>query len=181
MKSQILVVIDIQSEYVAEGRPFQIRSIQPSLSNAHRVLKHARDVGWKIVHIRHIQQGSIFSPDGAFSGFIPGFEPQKGEQEIIKGDFSCYSAPEFSAQMAEHRKNDDEIIVIGYGSTMCCLSTIVDGYHRGNRLTFIKDASNAKSSSMHSEESLHEHATDILSIYSRVTTTNELLNAGKIQ
>jgi len=44
MKSQILVVIDIQSEYVSEGLPFQIRSIQPSLHNPHRVCKTARPV-----------------------------------------------------------------------------------------------------------------------------------------
>ena len=174
MKSKVLVVVDIQGEYVAEGRPFHIRSIAPSLENAGRVLDHARRSNWKIIHIRHLQPGAIFSPEGAYSGFIPGFEPRSNEQEIIKGDFSCYSAPAFTEQMLEHRKNEDEIVVIGYGSTMCCLSTIVDGYHRGNRFTFVRDASNAKASSNHSEASLHEHATDILSIYANVVTTAEL-------
>src|SRR6185295_8607364 len=97
----ILVVIDIQKEYVTEGRPYFINGIGPSLEKAKSVMATARAAGWELVHIRHLQKGEIFSPESPYSGFVAGFEPAKGESEIVKGDYSCYSAPEFARLMKD--------------------------------------------------------------------------------
>jgi ureidoacrylate peracid hydrolase len=178
MRQKVLVVVDIQREYVTEGRPFCIRSIGPSLENAGRVLAAARERGWPVYHVRHLQSGAIFNPESEHSGFVEGFEPRAGEREIHKGDFSCYSAPDFSVIMRQHAARGDEIVIIGYGSTMCCLSTIIDGYHRGQQLTFVQDASSAKASARFGEEDLHERAQDVIGTYARVVTTRELLAEG---
>jgi ureidoacrylate peracid hydrolase len=175
MGQKILVVVDIQREYVTPGRPFHIQSIGPSLENARRVLAAARKRGWPIYHVRHLQSGSIFSRDNEHSQLVPGFEPQAGEREIHKGDFSCYSAPEFAEAMRQHGERGDEIVLIGYGSTMCCLSTLIEGHHRGQKQTFVSDASNAKASSRFGEESLHAHAVDIISTYARVVTASQVI------
>jgi nicotinamidase-related amidase len=175
MSQKVLVVVDIQREYVTPGRPFHIQSIGPSLEKARQVLEAARARGWPIYHVRHLQSGSHFTRDGEHSGFIPGFEPQAGEREIHKSDFSCYSAPEFAEAMRQHAARGDEVVIIGYGSTMCCLSTIIDGYHRGQRLAFVPDASRAKASQRFNEESLHAHAVDIISTYARVKAADQVV------
>jgi ureidoacrylate peracid hydrolase len=174
MSQKVLVVVDIQREYVTPGRPFHIASIGPSLENARRVLETARKRGWPIYHVRHLQDGALFNRGDELSGFVQGFEPQADEREIHKGNFSCYSAPEFVEAMARHAARGDEIVLIGYGSTMCCLSTIIDGYHRGQKMTFVPEASRAKASTRFGEESLHAHATDIISTYARVMTAHQL-------
>lgn len=123
--------------------------------------------------MRHLQQGSIFNPESEFSFFVEGFEPKQGEISLSKGDFSCYSDATFSSFMKESK--DKEIVVIGYGTTMCVLSTIVDGYHRGQKFTLVGDATGAKSSKYKSEAQLHEHCLDILTTFCNVTTTNSLI------
>jgi ureidoacrylate peracid hydrolase len=168
-----LVCIDIQKEYETEGRPFFIRGIEESLKNAKRVLEHARQRKWTIYHVRHERDGEPFQKGSPLAGFVVGFEPRAGELEIVKGDFSCYSAPEFARRLQEHLL--EEVVVIGYGSTKCCMGTIVDGYHRGQKFVYVADASNAKRTEAFDERSLHDHATEILKSFARVTTTDELL------
>jgi nicotinamidase-related amidase len=77
--------------------------------------------------------------------------------------------------MKQHAGQGDEIVLIGYGSTMCCLSTLIEGHHRGQKQTFVADASNARASSRFDEESMHAHAVDIISTYARVVSTAQVL------
>ncbi|MBM3115109.1 isochorismatase family protein [Jeongeupia naejangsanensis] len=162
-----LVVIDIQREYIAEGRKFQIRSIGPSLKNAYDVLSFARSEGWPIVHVQHLQDGDLFGRGSDTADFIDGFVPEAGETLAVKGNYSAFSSAAFVQFVDEHA--DHEFVVIGYGSTMCCLSTIVDGYHRGNRFAFVEDACAARASRELSEASMHAHATAILEPFARLT------------
>ena len=76
---------------------------------------------------------------------------------------------------------DYEIFVIGYGSTMCCMATIIDGYHRGFRFTFVQDASHSKRSAQFNEVVRHMHAVDQLSIFANITNTSDIsVTLGKL-
>ena len=176
MHDKVLVVIDVQKEYVTEGRLFNIRSIGPSLKNAKSVLDHARSAGWQVIHMRHLQAGTIFNPESEFSAFVEGFEPIASEANFSKNDFSCYSDTQFASLMATLK--DKEIVVIGYGTTMCVLSTIIDGYHRGQKFTLVEDATAAKSSQLKSEEALRDHCVDILRTFAKVTNTASLASGS---
>ncbi|QDQ27014.1 cysteine hydrolase [Chitinimonas arctica] len=164
-----LVVIDIQREYVTPGRSFHIHGIGPSLENAFSMLQFARSSGWPIVHVQHIQDGDLFGRDSAGADFIDGFVPKNSETLAVKGNYSSFSSPEFERFANEHK--DCELVVIGYGTTMCCLSTIVDGYHRGYRFALVEDACAAKATPSHTEASMHSHAVAILQPFARLTQT----------
>lgn len=164
-----LIVIDIQREYISAGRSFHIGSIGPSLQNAYLMLQHARNESWPIVHVQHLQDGVLFNAASDTSDFIDGFVPEAGEVHAVKGNYSSFSSPAFVEFVKQHA--DHEFVVIGYGTTMCCLSTIVDGYHRGYRFALIEDASAALAADGHSEASMHQHATAILKTFARVTST----------
>ncbi len=171
-----LVVVDIQREYTAADRPFYIHGIAHSLQNAARILQLARHAGWEIFHVRHLQKGNIFSEGSEHSKFVEGFEPIFGEKEFVKSDYSCFSSSTFASALEQQR--DSDIIVIGYGSSMCCLSTIIEGYHRGYKMTFVYDASNAKAKSF-DEDSTHKHMTDAISSFSKVTSTDEFIHTSE--
>ncbi|TDV60830.1 cysteine hydrolase [Pseudomonas sp. LP_7_YM] len=163
-----LIVIDIQREYIAAGRKFHIESIGPSLQNAYSMLQFAREANWPIIHVQHLQDGDLFNRDSDAADFIDGFTPQVGESHAVKGNYSSFSSPAFVEFAKEHA--DHELVVIGYGTTMCCLSTIVDSYHRGYRVALVKDATAALAADGLSEATLHQHATTILKTFARVTT-----------
>lgn len=169
----VIIAIDIQREYNTAGRPFSLVGIAPSLNAAQAVLTGARKSGVPVIHVRHLQEGQIFNPESDHSLFIEGFEPQQGEKEVTKGNFSCFSSPDFTKALAELA--DREVVVIGYGSTMCCLSTIIEGYHRGYKMAFVKDASFAKATPSFDEATLHKAMVEVLGAFSRITDSQTLL------
>jgi ureidoacrylate peracid hydrolase len=167
-----LVVIDVQREYNTPGRLFCLKGIEKSLAKIQEVLKGARSAGIPIIHVRHLQDGNIFSRQDSHSEFIEGFEPLPGETYVEKSDYSSFSSPAFCNHLEKIR--DHEILVVGYGSTMCCLSTIIDGYHRGYKFVFVHDASLAKATAQQDELSLHVVMTEVMAIYAQVKTSHEV-------
>ena len=170
----VLVLVDVQKEYITEGRPFCLETIGESLNNLRRLLTHARSRGWKIVHMRHQQNAECFSYGSEYSDYIDGFGPQGNELDLVKTDFSCFSCPEFQALV--DRARHQEIILAGYGATMCCLSTLIDAHHRGYEFTFVTDATCAKRSARFGEQDMKEHIVDIMAAFANLTTTDELIN-----
>jgi len=164
-----LVVIDIQREYISQGRPFHIQGIGPSLNNAYTMLCFARSQGWPIVHVQHKQDGDLFNHTSDKSDFIDGFIPEANETLAVKSNYSSFSSDAFARFAADHP--DHELVVVGYGTTMCCLSTIVDGYHRGHRFALVEDACAARSAKDFSEKSMHDHAIAILGPFARIAQT----------
>lgn len=169
----VLVIVDAQKEYVTPGRPFCLETIGPSLENLGRLLNHARSKGWKIIHVRHEQNAECFTYGSPYGEFIDGLEPGPGEESVAKSNFSCFSSRDFQALMEKFRHED--IYVCGYGTTMCCLSTMIDAHHRGYDFTFVKDATCAKRTARFGEQDMKEHIIDIMAAFGRQITTDEML------
>lgn len=171
----VVIAIDIQREYTTPGRPYCMAGIQPSLDNCRRIIRQARSAGWPVIHVRHLQDGSVFNPQDLHSQFVEGCEPAQGEAVVTKSKLSSYSNDEFRRILDGH--DSAEFLVIGYGSNMCCLATIVSGAVFGHRFSFIHDASWARAVGGSTEQEAHASASRILGIHARLRTTDELLEA----
>jgi nicotinamidase-related amidase len=86
----ILILIDIQNEYISSNRSFYLKGIHPSLENCKALLIKARELGWTIAHVKHLadENSATFNPKEEFSQFVAEFEPKKGELVFIKNDRS---------------------------------------------------------------------------------------------
>ena len=172
-ETPLLIAIEIQREYTTPGRPYFMEGIDESLENCRRILAHARDQNWTVAHVRHEQPGSVFGQSHTATQFVKGFEPLPHEYLFTKGNFSCYSDPGFEKFMETSRP--EQVYLIGYSSPMCCLSTIVEGYHRGHELSFVTDASLARATPNAEEKTAHMHATHIISFYANLVETSEVI------
>ena len=172
--SAVLVLVDVQKEDVTEGMPFCLETIATSLENLQKLQAHAREKGWKVVHMKHQQNSEVFAYGSEFSEFIDGFEAAEGELVMTKSDFSCFSCPDFQALMDKSRNR--EIILAGYSAAMCCLSTLIDAHHRGYEFTFVSDATCARRTKRYDEQDMKEHIVDILNAYGNVITTRQVLD-----
>lgn len=169
----MLVLVDVQKEYVAKGRPFYLETIGPSLENLRKLLAHGRQHGWTIIHVRHEQNDDCFGYESPFSAPIEGFEPQAGEYSLVKSNFSCFSSPEFQSLIDKRRH--EEIIVGGYGASMCCLSTMIDAHHRGHDFTFVRDATCARRTARFGEQDIKERVVDLMVAFGNVVNTEDIL------
>jgi len=169
----LLLLIDIQREYIAKGRPFCLNGIEPALENCRSLLAHGRENQWPIVHVRYLQDSHLFNEDLPYSRFIEGFEPLAHEMVFTKHMFSCFSDLEFTAFMGTTTHHP--VYVMGFNAQMCCLSTVVDALHRGMRLNFISDASLARATALGDEQQSHAWVMEILSIYADIVDTESVL------
>jgi ureidoacrylate peracid hydrolase len=179
MSNPTLILVDIQREYTTVGRPFYLQGIAPSLSNARRLLDHARAQGWSVIHVQHLQNGPVFNLDGEYGAFVAGFEPEDGEAHVIKSKLSAYTNLSFQLLIDAAVARGDELMIAGYGSTMCCLATITSGALFGHRYTFVHDASWARSSGPDCPEAeVHRYASATLAIHAKLASTGEILDAA---
>ena len=169
----MILAIDIQNEYISEGRPFNIKSITASLNNAKSIIETARKQEIPVWHMRHEQEKNVFVKGSLQSDFINDFKPASGELCFTKDMYSCFSSAEFTKRLAE--ENPEEIIIIGYGSSMCCTCTIIDGIHRGYHFTLIEDATASRSFPHATEEEMHRSAINVLTQYANIKNTNDLI------
>ncbi len=169
----VLVLVDVQKEYVTEGRAFCLETIQESLDNCKKLLDHARANSWKIIHMHHAQNAEYFARGSEYSEYIEGFEPRENEFNIEKSDFSCFTAPQFSSLIDKYRH--ENIILAGYGCTMCCLSTLIQAHHRGFEFYFVKDATCAKRTPNYGEQDMKDHTLDIMTAFATLVSTEQVL------
>lgn len=174
----ILLLVDLQNEYVAAGRRLEIQGIAPALENCRRLLDHARAARWTIAHTRWLQPGPYFNRQLPYAGWIAGFEPYGTELVYERAGPSCYSAEDFDA-FAECA-GGQRIVIAGLTGVVACLATLIEGTARGHRLTFVADASASHGSSGCDEEQAHERATWVASHYVPVIETDDLVGGPSL-
>lgn len=174
---KIILAIDIQNEYITEESPFNIRGIQPSLDNAKSIIKLAREINVPVWHMRHEQEKKVFVKGTVCAEFIDGFKPLQDEYHFTKDMYSCFSSSAFTKKLEEEKP--DEIVIIGYGTSMCCACTIIEGIHRGYHFTLVDDATASRKFSHATEEEMHRSAINVSTQYAKVQKTQKLIQEWK--
>ncbi len=75
----IVVLVDMQQEYLAKPRLLAISEIDHALENCRRVLDHSRRVGLPVAFIRMFNESPFFNRATPFVRWIEGFEPCRNE------------------------------------------------------------------------------------------------------
>ena len=135
----IMCFVDLQLEYVSEGRALAVDDVDPWIGNCRRLLEFAREARLPIAHFRQLRRGPFFNPATPFSGWIEEFRPRPSEMVFERSLPSCYSAPEF-ADVADNIDNPI-LVICGLTSSGACLATVLDGFHRNHLACFATDAS----------------------------------------
>ena len=175
----LLILIDIQREYIEDGRPLRFDAIEKSLFNCSKMLGHARQHRWDIAHVIWRQRSELFDETQHFSEFITGFNPRGSERVFVKSGVSAYSNREF-ATMMQFRGGGDAF-VIGYQGPSACLATLVDGFSRGHCLNFVADASLSPCTGEVDEATAHRRLIDLAGQYAAITTTNEAVSSAMVE
>ncbi|MBU1212822.1 MAG: isochorismatase family protein [Alphaproteobacteria bacterium] len=173
----LLILADLQKEYVCADRPLGLQNPQAALVNCRRLLSHARSMRIPVAFLRWAQRGHLFNPSGLFSGWIDGLTPRGSDMVFERAWPSAYTSAEFANCMDEGL--GDNAAIAGFTGSLSCLATVVEGSQRQHRYTFITDASQTHALEGQDEERSHEIATSLISLYARVETTESWI-AGQM-
>ncbi len=169
----LLVLLDLQEEYVCEDRPYVIPGVSACLDNCRRLLASARDVGLPVAHFRQLRRGPFFNEDMRYSRWIEGFTPNTSEMVYERAMPSCFHSGVFANFMSSIE--DPVLLIAGLSADRACLSSIIDAAHRRHTAFFISDASATPPISRWPQELSHAFTTDLISQFCHVMTTSEAL------
>jgi nicotinamidase-related amidase len=166
----IVVLVDMQQEYLAKPRLLAISQIDRALENCRKVLDHSRRIGLPVAFVRMLNESAFFNRATPFARWIEGFEPSRNEMIFERARPSCYSCEPFAALMNQSRGG---IVLAGFAGESACLSTMVDAFHRNHEVTYLSDASASHALDGIPAEQVHQVVTKISGIYGDVFETDD--------
>jgi nicotinamidase-related amidase len=158
----------MQQEYLAKPRLLAISKIDRALDNCRKVLDHSRKLGLPVAFIRMLNESAFFNRATPFVRWIEGFEPYRNEMVFERSSPSCYSCEPFTALVNQSRGG---IVLAGFAGESACLSTLIDGFHRNHKVTYLCDASASHALEDISADEIHRAVSKISGIYAEVFET----------
>jgi nicotinamidase-related amidase len=144
------------------------------LGNCRSILAAARRRGMPVAFVRQLPPGGPW-PVRRHPDWFADLAPTRADMVFDRSAPSCYASSEF-AGMADH--SPGQFVLAGLCGETSCLSTIVDGYHRGHRFTWLSDASASGGLSESDALEMHRSVTHVLAAYAEVTLTRRWLSAA---
>jgi nicotinamidase-related amidase len=170
----IVVLVDMQQEYLAEPRLLAIPEIDRALDNCRTVLEHSRRIGLPIAFIRMVNESAFFNRATPFVRWIEGFEPHRNEMVFERESPSCYSCEPFAALVNQSRGG---VVLAGFAGESACLSTLIDAFHRNHKVTFLCDASASHALDDMAAVEIHRAVTRISGLYGEVYETADWITS----
>lgn len=165
-----LVLVDLQQEYISAPRGLAITNAGPALENCALALKSARAAGLPIAHVRWAGRSNFFNPATPFAKWIDGFVPLGSEMIFERSRPSCYASRSFAEIMDE---GEGEFVLAGFAGESACLSTMIDAFHRGHRVTYLADASASHALEEFDSSETHRMVLNLARLYGRVAKTHD--------
>lgn len=166
-----VILIDLQQEYISPQRALGLGSAAAAVEKCRQLLAFARACRFPVAHVRWTQSEIYFNKQQSYSQWIPDLGPRGADMVFERSMPSCYAARSF-AEMMEHGGGQNAVIA-GFTGSIACLSTAIDAYHRNHTVTFLSDASASHAIGAADEAEAHRYATDIISLYAPVATTDD--------
>jgi len=169
----LVVFVDLQQEYVSDGRAHALTRREPWWSNSLRLLDFARERGLPVAHFRQLRREPFFNRATPFAEWIEEFRPRPHEMVFERAQPSCYSNDSFTALLDSLSR--PTFLLAGLTCESNCLATIFDAYHRGHRAALVADACGSRALGDHSEAEVHDVVTEIAELFCEVTATSEVV------
>lgn len=138
MTKRAIVVVDLQNEYLPDGK-LPLHEVGRAIDNAAKVIEDARAKGDQVIHIRHEQPGApFFVPGTEGVEIIPAVAPQPGETVIVKNHPNSFRDTELKQVL--DKRDISEVVIIGAMSHMCIGATARAATDYGYTTTIVQDA-----------------------------------------
>jgi nicotinamidase-related amidase len=170
----LVCFLDLQVEYVAEGRALALEDATPWMENCRQLLAFARAERMSIAHFRQLRRGTVLNPATGFANWIEEFRPRPSEMVFERAMPSCYAAEKF-ASVLDHIDHPT-VVLAGLTGHGACLATVLDGFHRRHHFIYVSDASATPRLGNLDCGASHACVTDIIGCYAEVSSTDKIVN-----
>lgn len=176
-----LLVIDVQNDYVGGNLPIEFPPVEQSLANIGRAMDAARGAGVPVVVVQNIlPEGAPFMASGTKGAELHDtVSSRASDHHVLKNLPSAFAGTGLEEWLRERRV--DTVVITGYMTHNCDLSTVVQALHAGFAVEFLADATGsvpyANRAGRASAEEIHRVVTVVLqSRFAAVMSTGEWIS-----
>jgi nicotinamidase-related amidase len=112
-----------------------LRGVDSLIERAAYLLQYAREMGYKIIFVKHQEGEGAFSPEQPSSQLIEDLHPQEEDTLITKYKISSF----YETNLEEELKGVKNIVVAGIPTNLCVRMFVEEAYDRGFNLVLIED------------------------------------------
>ncbi|MFA6015289.1 MAG: cysteine hydrolase family protein [Gallionellaceae bacterium] len=136
-----LIVIDVQNDYFGKALPIEHPDPQQSLANIGKMMDAASSAGIPVVVVQNIlpKQSPIMAEGSAGCALHETIAARPHDHYVAKKLPSAFANTDLDEWLRAH--DIDTLIVTGYMTHNCNLSTMLHAFHSGFAVEFISDAS----------------------------------------
>ncbi len=160
-QARLLVCIDLLEPAAASEEP---RAYQRCVANSRRLLNHAREAGWEVVHClgRDLPARAI-----------PGLEPLASEPVYQRDGLSAFSSRGFRRRMRAWPSPD--LVIIGCSLASTCLATALAAFDRGIPASLVLDAISVRSDDVIGSEPFARTAVRMAAPFVKLSNTDDFV------
>lgn len=137
MAKTALLVIDVQDSF--RQMPYWDNTgFDTYLERLNRLIGHARNQGWPVVHILHERSGSPFDPTGPLVRSMNGVDRRKGDTEFRKRVHNALTDSGLHQWLEE--RDISRLLIAGLRTEQCCETTARVASDLGFEVVFVTDA-----------------------------------------
>lgn len=137
-EKSILMIIDAQQEYETGQLP--LVGLKEAVASIRRLLLKARQEGVPVIHVMHEgSKGGLFDPSTSAFKSIASLEPSPNETVILKHLPNAFAGTSL-ANLLEKIGKDRTLILTGFMTHMCILSTAGAALDLGFQTAVVRDA-----------------------------------------
>ena len=177
---RVLLVIDVQNDYVGGNLPIVYPPVELSLANIGRAMDAAKAAAIPVVVVQNILPATApFMAQGTPGADLHQVVSGRGWDHFLKKNMpSAFHETGLEAWLRE--RTIDTITIVGYMTHNCDLSTVVAGMHHGFAVELLRDATGslpyANRAGLASAEEIHRVMTVVMQArFAAVMTTEEWL------
>jgi nicotinamidase-related amidase len=174
-RTQLLLCMNLQREYVAAGRRHTMAGADDVLTACAAIIEGWRARRWPVVHLKRIARAAWVDTASAMSDWLDSFRPRPGELVFDHLLPSAYSSTRFSTYMSEIG-SALRTVTIGFSLDGSILATAIDGFHRGHNLRIAGDAAASRHPEYCELDLYRRVVLDILSDYAAIEPLDAALN-----
>ena len=167
LKSSVLLVIDMQKDFILPGAPLEAWNAQAIIPNITQLVDFFRQNNRPVIWTNHVHQGQDLGvlgpmwpatgPDSETKALVKGTTgvamidelpaPTRNELVIEKRRYSAF----FQTDLELNLRNMaiDTLVITGVNTNICCETTARDGFMRDFQIMSVADAQTAITKELH--------------------------------
>lgn len=145
MQETALVIINMQMAWIDKDSEYYLGNLDSMVEKMNYLIAYARELGYKIVFVKHHETEGVFSEKSPFSDFIPELAVEKDDIIIPKYKVSSF----YQTKLEDELTGVKNLAVCGALTNLCVRMFVEEAYDREYRIALIDDLTVTYSEELH--------------------------------